>query len=248
MKITSMQNSFIKELVQLKNKKHRDEQELFLIDDFDLLEVARQKGILQWILACDTSRIKSWLPEGKVIEVTPEIIDKLADVNSPNGFIGVCSYFDNQILYPQMIIALDGVQDPGNGGAIIRSAHAFGFDQVLLSDVGFDRYNPKFIRASKGSIFAIPCQRVALYERILLLKKAGYQVIVAAKNQHSCLLENCQPKRPFVLVVGSEGQGVSDAIVQIADFQVMIPIHAEVESLNVGVASAILMYYLNQRR
>lgn len=248
MKITSLQNNFIKELANLKLKKYRDEQKLFLVDDIDLIEAASKKGFLKWILTIDLHKVNHFLPETQIIEVTEAILDKLADVKSTSGVIGVCSYYENIVLDPKRIVALDGVQDPGNSGAIVRSAHAFNFDQVLLANTSVDLYNPKYIRASKGSCFAIACQRVQLYEKIKMLKKAGYQIMATALTQDALPLEACLPLEPYVLVVGSEGQGISAAILSLADVVVKIPINADVESLNVSVASAICMHYLNYRR
>jgi TrmH family RNA methyltransferase len=231
----------------LKTKKYRDLQRRFLVDDLDLIVEAAKKGHLQFILTIDEEKVENLDLSCEKILVTPPIIAKLSDVQTDIGVIGVCNYLVPIVTPGKRIIAMDGVQDPGNGGTIVRSAHAFDFDEVLISETSFDIYHPKFIRATKGSIFFVPCQRVGLYEKIVSLKKQGYTVIATSVDNKATTLEEFSVSPPYILVVGSEGQGISPEILDLADFHLTIPMNPAIDSLNVGVASSICMYHLNRR-
>lgn len=247
MKITSAQNNLIKELALLKNKKERDEKQMFLIDDLDLIKDAYKRKVLLKILTSKLDSLPFGLEGIEIIETTDKIIQKLADVKTASGFIGVCEYFINELDYnDESFIALDSLQDPGNGGAIVRTAEALNFKNVILSNEGFDVYNAKFIRATKGSFFKMNIKRINLEEKILTLKNKGYKIIVTSLSKKAYYIDSLRIEKPFVLVFGNEGNGVSDTIVKMADYLVKIPINENVESLNVAVASAIVMYVLSR--
>ncbi len=244
MKITSVNNMLIKDLSLLKLKKYRDEQQHFILDDFDLIKIAYQHGLLVSLLKTSDYLLTESFADVDIYEVTPQIIAKLSDIQSNIGIIGIAKYVQFPEKLGDKIVVLDGVQDPGNGGAIVRSAHAFGFDAVIVSNDGFDLYNAKFIRATKGSFFFLPCQRANIYAKIESLKQDNYSIIVTDLRDESQLLEDLHIKPPFALVLGNEGKGVSTAVKQLANIAIKIPIHPDVESLNVAVAGAICMYYL----
>jgi len=242
LKITSLQNDKIKAYFSLKTKSVRENMHLFLLDDKDLINRAYKKNLIETIL------FKGPTPKYKnveLIEVTDSIIKKLSSVQTPSDMIGVCKMVENREC-DNFVVALDDVQDPGNGGTIARSALAFNFNEMLLSKNSFDKYNEKFVRATKGSFFDISIKKVDLLDELIKRKQNGYQIVIADLKKESITLSNFRCNDKMVLVLGNEGNGISNEIRKIADVSVYIPISNKIESLNVGVAGSIIMQYINK--
>lgn len=239
MKITSLQNSLVKSLANLKQKKYRDEKRLFLLEGIDLLNEAKKTNCIKQILYVDKPPFTNESIE--FIEVTKEIIKKLSSQVTPGDFIAVCSFLDNASKLGNKVICLDGVQDPGNAGTILRSALAFGFDEMLLSNTSLDIYNDKFLRASKGSIFHMNIKRLDLKKELENRMNLNYQVITTAVSNCSKSYDEFKYEDKLCLVVGSEGQGISKEIFDLSRNSVHIPMSEMMESLNVGVAASIIM-------
>ena len=238
MKITSLQNQTIKFYASLKQKKNRDSNKLFLLEGIDLLVEAVKAKVVKTILYIDEFPIDDASIE--YIEVTPEIIKKLSTQVTPGKFIAVCEFVKNNDNLCDKVIVLDGVQDPGNGGTILRSAIAFGFEEMLLSNDSFDIYNDKFLRASKGSIFNINIKKVNLVEELSSRKEKGYQVITTSVVDSESY-DEFEYNDKVCLVVGNEGQGISKEVFDLSSASVHIPMSEKMESLNVGVAASIIM-------
>lgn len=246
--ITSANNSYIKDLIKLKQKKYRDLNKLYLVEGYNILEEAKE--YVKTILVSDKEDIEKYkkFNNAEIILVSEEVIKKLASTQTPQGVIGVCKYKDPKEVNGKVVM-LDGVQDPGNIGTIIRTSIAFGYDTVIMSENCVDIYNDKVIRATQGAIFKTNVLRCDLKDAIRKLKGDGYYV-VGTSLRNAILLNDLDIrvnniKDKHVLVLGSEGQGMSEEILGITDVNVFIPISKEMESLNVGVASGIMMYYLN---
>lgn len=139
----------------------------------------------------------------------------------------------------------DGIQDPGNLGTIIRTAHSFGFDAIIVSPDSVDEYNDKVIRSTQGSIFHIPVLRMDLTNAITKLKAWNVDVYASALSDDSIGLSNVDASNPVAIVLGSEGAGVSKCIMNQCDGTVKIET-SQFESLNVAVASAIMAYHLRK--
>jgi TrmH family RNA methyltransferase len=144
-----------------------------------------------------------------------------------------------------VIVALDGVQDPGNGGNIIRSCVGFNVEQVLLSNDTFDQYNEKFIRATMGAFFKVKINKVNLEIKLKNLKKLGYKIIVTSA-QGSDKIDKIKNLNKVVIVFGSEGHGVSKEIEALADYKVLIKTNSKLESLNVASTAAIVLYEISK--
>ena len=235
--IKSNDNQLIKMFSSLTKKKYRDEYKLFIIDDLDLIKIADQKNLLEYYLFDD--KLVQLENCKNNIKTTSNILSKLSSLdNIPNG-IGICKMVDNNKL-SDFIIALDSIQDPGNGGTILRSALAFNFNTMLISENSFDKYNEKFIRASKGSFFDESVIRCNLLDKLKDLKAEGYQIITADLDKNAINVNEFKFDKKTVLVVGNEGNGISKEIDTIKDKCIYIPIN-NIESLNVGVAASIIM-------
>ena len=235
--ITSKNNQKIKDAASLRVKKYRQEKGLFLMEGLKNLEMALRFGKVKEIYTCvGLPKLKK--PDIEVYKVNDEIIRKLAYSENPEGVVFVCEYVKplktrdsyNKIIY------LDHISDPGNLGTIIRTAVAFNYDAVILSEGSVDLYNEKVLAATKGAIFAIDI----LTDNI---RNYDVPIIVSTLNDKSEPLHKFGKLSEFILVLGNESHGVSKEICDIADQFVKIEMSDNIDSLNVAVAAGILMNY-----
>jgi TrmH family RNA methyltransferase len=229
--ITSNQNALYKKCKQLFLKKYRDQYQQFLIYGEHLIQKALATGLIETIITSDETLEGVLFSETLVRDLNQSVtaFKRLAICNKPQ--ILSSSPLSTKIL------ALDNIQDPDNLGALIRSASAFGFDTIYLNSQSCDIYNEKAIRATQGSLFDVDIIRCDLVNKLTELKTLGYQVLIAMPQDSEQVNEQVKQ----VLVLGNEGSGVSVEIIKLADAQVTIKTQ-NVESLNVSVAGAILMY------
>ncbi len=226
--ITSLSNKTFKLYKSLKLKKYRDQHHLFLVYGTHMIDKAKQKDVILEIITSNPNK------EGTLYH--EDLIKELQQTETFIDHIAICK----KEQHPQKshkILMLDDIQDPDNVGALFRSAAAFGFTHVILSMQSADLYNEKVIRASKGAIFDCYAERKPLIPSILDLKKEGYQVVYADAHDKGEAFYNDK----VILILGNEGHGIHDDIKKISDRAIHIPTK-HVESLNVSVAGAILMY------
>ena len=236
---TSINNQKIKDLKKLSQKKYRDKEKLFLVEGFHLVKEAYEVGILKEVIMSDTETLNL---DTKISYASDEVLNYLSEVETSQKIIGVCSKLDNENIGDKVVI-LDDIQDPGNLGTIIRSAVAFNFDTIILSNNSVDLYNPKVVRASQGMMFKINIIRCDLNEMIPRLKKDGYKIL-ATKVTDGKNIKSLEKLQKLCIIMGNEGNGVKDEILSLADEFIYIKMNSKCESLNVGVATSILLYEL----
>ena len=236
--ITSLQNETIKDIVKLKQKKYRDELGLFLVEGYHLVEEARKAKCIETII---TTTQETY--DEKTINVSLNVMEKLAFTKTPQSIMAVCHKKNqtNCSFHGKRYLLLDRVQDPGNVGTILRSALAFGYDAMIMSKDCVDLYNDKVIRSTQGALFQMDVYVMDLKQAIDELKKQGVQVYgTALRDAHH--IQNYQRQEKMAFVMGNEGQGISQEILDLCDDRLYIPIQS-VESLNVGIAASIIMYH-----
>lgn len=238
--ITSVTNTYVKDLVKLHDKKNRDITRKFLIEGYHLVEEAKNAYLLEEVLIVN--------PEDEVVGVTntlvtKEIINKLAKTKSPQEIIGICRYNNDNNLVGKRLLLLDNISDPGNLGTIIRTALGFNIDLIVLSETCVDLYNDKVLRGTQGAIFKIPIIRSDLTKIIKDLKNRNV-LVIGTSLSNSIDLHEIKVRDNFALILGNEANGVSEEILALTDVNVKIKINDELESLNVAIAGAILMFYL----
>jgi len=233
LKITSLQNQKIKDLAKLDSKS-----DLFLVEGFHLVEMALEAEVVEEIFALEPYK------EGiKTTLVTPEIIKKLASTKTPEGIIALCHKKNPLPLKSSRVLVLDGVQDPGNVGTLLRTALSFGFMDVVLGQGSADLYNNKTLMASQGSIFKLNVlSNINLVEALPIYKKDGYFLLSTDLKTETTLATLVKPGK-LILVLGNEGQGVSPAVQALADTRIRLEM-SNIDSLNVAIAGGILMYSL----
>lgn len=236
MVITSVNNPKIKEIKKLKNSKYSKEQKLFLIEGEHLVKEAFKLNLLKLTISLDD--VSYNVPN---LIVNKSVLESLSSINSTPNIIGVCKYIDENKQLGNRILILDNIQDPGNLGTIIRSSVAFNFTSVVLSLDTVSKYNNKVIRSTQGMLFntnVISCDIKSLIKK---LKDEDY-MIYATDVVGGVNVKDIKKPSKFAIVMGNEGSGVSSDIKDLADCNLYIKMNKDCESLNVAVASSILMY------
>jgi TrmH family RNA methyltransferase len=178
------------------------------------------------------------------IYVTHEIMKKISDMDSPSKVMAICKMKENKIIGDKILL-LDDIQDPGNLGTIIRSAKAFNIDTIVLSPNTVDMYNSKVLRSTQGMIFHSNIVVQDLKETIINLKEKQIP-IYGTRVDNGIDVTTLDKREKYALVMGNEGAGVSKEILDMCDKYLYIKMNSDVESLNVGVATSILLYELNK--
>jgi TrmH family RNA methyltransferase len=231
--IESLSNEKIKEYTKLNQKKYRDETGMFIIEGTHLVEEAFKNNIV----------VDAYSLDDKYTKVSEEVMKKLSNLDTPPKYLAICKKIEEKDINGNVLV-LDGVQDPGNLGTIIRSSIAFNIDTIILSNDSVDLYNTKVLRATEGMVFNINIIRRNLNDILPTLK---YEYTIYTTNVvNGSKLEDIKVNKPFILIMGSEGNGVKENIASYADETVYIPMDNKCESLNVGVATSIILYEFNK--
>ncbi len=242
MLITSLENQKIKKYLKLKNKKYRDLDKLYLIEGYHLVKEALDSNLLIDLFILENANINFNFP---YTFVTKEIMKKLSSLETIPDIIGVCKMKDEEKIRGNKILLLDDIQDPGNLGTIIRSSLAFNIDTIVLSLKTVDLYNEKVIRSTQGMLFKINILRKDLKEVISDLKKNDYLIlgtnVINGEDVRSIKTDK------FALIMGNEGKGVDLELQELCDKNLYIQMNKDCESLNVSVATSILLYELSRK-
>ncbi len=239
--ISSLDNKKIKYYSKLLLKKFRDSENLFLVEGEHLVLEAYRVGLLKEVIMSEDYEGKFDVP---TTYVTYDIIKKLSNTLNPQKVIGVCKKEENKVIGNKVLL-LDDIQDPGNLGTIIRSSVAFNIDTIILSNKSVDVYNDKVIRASEGMLFKINIIRDDIIKAINDLKNKDY-IIYGTKVDGGTSIKDITPSDKYAIVMGNEGAGVSKEVLNLCDKYLYIPMNKDCESLNVGVATSIILFSFNK--
>jgi len=243
MLITSVDNKKIKRYVSLKNAKDRKKEGLFLVEGVHMCYEANKNNLLVDLLVLENTEI-SFNYAGEITYVTENVMKKISSLLNPTTVIGVCRIVDNKEIVGNHILVLDDIQDPGNIGTIIRSSCAFNVDTIILSNNSCDIYNDKVLRSTQGMIFNMNIIYGDLIEIIPKLRDNGYMILGTNVNDGVDVRDI--KVNNYALIMGNEGQGVHEEISNLCDKNLYIRMNSECESLNVGVATSILLYELDR--
>ena len=239
MVITSLTNQEVKYLDKLKQRKYRELENKFLVEGEHLVEEAIKKNVLEKIIVLENTEFNFNYPK---IEVCEEVMKKISSLDTPPNIIGLCKMLEETEIKDKVLI-LDMIQDPGNLGTIIRSAVAFNIDTIILSENTVDLYNPKVIRSTQGMLFHINIIKGNIVDKINELKNRNIP-IYTTNVEDGENIKDIEEFDKFALIVGNEGNGVRSEIASLADKNIYIKMNSIVESLNVAVATSILLYEL----
>ncbi|MDI2586189.1 RNA methyltransferase [Psychrobacillus sp. NEAU-3TGS] len=249
-RIESPQNSLVKHWKKLLSvRKERDKTGEFIIEGYHLVEEAiKQKEQVLTIMLSDTSEIPAnWDVDNlEIVEINDVIQKELAETEHTQGIFAHCKQqtVEEQVQTKwKRLLLIDAVQDPGNIGTMIRTADAAGIDAVILGKGSADAYNPKTLRSAQGSHFHIPIVKGDLHEWIVALKNRQVTVFGTA-FENSTPFHQVEKSDSFALIVGNEGSGIHKEILEKTDQNIIVPLLGQAESLNVAVATGILLYGL----
>lgn len=250
--ITSSANSKYKYIKSLSQKKYREENGEYTVEGIKSVSDAIKSNCEISLIAVseDFYNNEKFDYQGNILVFKTDIFNKLCDTMTPQGILAVIKMKgDNECTLDleKAYIYCDGVSDPGNMGTIVRTADAAGFGGVILSEGCVDIYSPKTVRSSMGSFFNIDIFTDKNIDDLKKLKKDGFNLIGGALGENTVDYRHADFKKPTIIIVGNEANGISREIQNISQC-VKIPILGNAESLNVSVASGILMYELIRQR
>lgn len=262
--IASNQNSLIKLAASLKQKKYRDETGVFSVEGVRLVEEAIQAD---WeITAClvtkkalEQSRVQKIITQleerhCRLAELSETLYAKITDTDQAQGIMAIVrkkEYFFKDWVTEErqpLIAVLDNVQDPGNVGALIRTADAAGCTAVIMTPGSADLFSPKTVRATMGSLFHLPViNKVSTAELVTHLSQFQIQLIATALTSAKPYYE-VDLTGPTAIIFGNEGNGVSDELLHHAASRLFIPLYGKAESLNVAAAAAVIFYEIARQQ
>ena len=259
MELTGLQNPVVKAAAELKQKKYRTQNGLYLAEGLRTAEeaVAYKAVETLFYVATDDERTMRLLEDAamqniKLVCVNENVMKKIADTETPQGIIAVCKMrqpkLENLLASGKMLLVLDRVGDPGNIGTMLRTADAAGIGGLVLLKGCADIYAPKTVRSSMGSLFHSPVlSGVSEQEFVSAAKKAGYDLLVTCLDGADNLYKADLSGR-IAFVMGNEAGGVSETLLEKADKRVYIPMAGRAESLNVAMAAGIVMFEALRRK
>ncbi len=239
---TSIDNPKIKKIKKLSQKKYREKYNEFMVEGSHLVLEAFKMGYLKELIL-EKNEIFPIPVETNY--VTNDIISYLTTLESPSNIIGICSKLKETKNIGDKVLLIDNVQDPGNLGTIIRSAVAFNVDTIIFNLDTVDLYNPKVVRATQGLLFHTDIMTSNFSDIIPELKDSGYKII-GTKVTHGKSLKSIEKNKKFVIIVGNEGSGLSEEVINLCDEFIYIDMNSACESLNVAVATSIILYELDK--
>ena len=261
--VTSSQNKYVSLARSLSDRKQRQRSLLYRFDGIKLLcEAIVRHAPLELLVikegtygtlvnkAQELYSIDLEALEVKTVVVADSLFDKISEENSPEGVITVARYDTDRhtntlgsVGEGERILLLESVRDPQNVGAILRSAAAFSVDRVIMSKDCADIYSSKTVRASMGAVFSLKIDRVeSVAGAVCSLRESGRRVFAAALDDKAQRLGSTSFSPRDCVVIGNEGHGISSEALSACDASVYIPMSDRVESLNAGVAAAVLMW------
>ena len=245
--ITSLKNPKVTAWKSLKDRKGRRETGCFLVEGRKMVEEAVASAFPVEAILVDADRLDEFaLPAGIPVYTMPaHVLAAVCDTKTPQGIAAVVRMAE-VALHGLRLVALDGVQDPGNVGTIIRTADAAGFDGVILSTQCADVFSPKVLRATMGSVFRMGIRVTDDLPGVLAQLVQEGASVVSSQLDGDPFYQRSPLNERFVLVIGSEGNGVTDEVKAVATHRVKLPMRGGAESLNAAVAAGIMMYELTK--
>lgn len=257
--ITSKDNEIVKNIKKLKEKKYRDQENKFIVEGIKMIkEAILENANIDKIVICEECINNGTIDKELLYEiakedcvyVTEKVFNTLTDVTNPQGILATINKQNSEenISYNEdVIVVLDGIQDPGNLGTILRTVDSVGLLQIILSEKTADPYNPKVVRSTMGAIYRVNIVRSNnIIETLKNMKKHKYEITATSLNTNKSIYDIDYRKK--VIVIGNEANGVSNEVMNLADIKVKIPMLGKTESLNAAVATGVILYEYVRRK
>lgn len=259
--ITSSANARVKQVIQWQTKaKERKSAGIFLAEGLKMFEEMPEERAREVFVSEEAAERFLRQPEiaGKLLRtgyelVSEEVFQKMSDTQTPQGILCVVErprYSLEQLLNEEspLLVALENLQDPGNLGTIVRTGEGAGITGIIMNRGTVDIYNPKTIRATMGSVYRVPFVCVEdLRESVKAMRERGIRCYAAhlSGRKH---YDDCSFREGTAFLIGNEGNGLTSELADMADEYLKIPMEGQVESLNAGIATALLMYEAHRQR
>lgn len=255
MDITSLQNPKIKHIVKLReDKRQRQKDDLILVEGFDELTLALSCGLIPQTLLTAPELVTKQLnfSNADVLTLSRNVFEKISHRENPDGWLGIfptpkTSLEQIKLSDPALVIVAESIEKPGNLGAILRTADAANVDAVLVCDPRVDIWNPNVIRASRGAVFTLPVVEINSDEAVTWLRSKKMRILSATPSADE-VYSNVNMKESIAIAVGTEDKGLTDFWMQNADVKVQIPMLGKINSLNVSIATALIVYEVVRQR
>lgn len=251
--ITSKDNEIIKNVRKLKEKKYRDLNNEYIVEGVKMIkEAILEEAKIKLIVVCEDNvnsgaidkKLLYEIAKYECVYVSKKVFDLISDVQTPQGMLAVLEKenSEDKIDFTEdVIVVLDGIQDPGNLGTILRTIDSVGLKQVIVSKETADSYNPKVVRSTMGAIFRVKViESNNLIETLKNMKKHKYKIMATSLETENSIYDVDYNKK--VIVIGNEANGVEKEILDCADEKIKIPMLGKTESLNASVATAVILY------
>ena len=256
--ITSKDNEIIKNIKKLKDKKYRDEENKFIVEGIKMVKEAIIENVkIDKIIVCEDcvndgtieKELLYEIAKYNCIYVSKKVFDSITDVSNPQGILAVIEKnTEENISYNEdVILVLDGIQDPGNLGTILRTLDSVNLKQIILSENTADPYNPKVVRSTMGAIYRVNIVRCKnIIDTLNEMKKNKYQIAITSLDTDKSIYDVDFSKK--AIVIGNEANGVSKEVQDLADVKMIIPMLGKTESLNAAVATGVILYEYVRRK
>lgn len=255
MDITSLQNPRVKHIVKLRDDKRQRKQDgLMLVEGYDEIQLALSAGHNpQTILSAPELVARQiHVPDAESITVNRPVFEKMSYRDNPDGWLAIfpipqTSLEDLKWSEAPLVIVAEAIEKPGNLGAILRTADAAHVDALLVCDPRVDVWNPNVVRASRGAVFSVPLIECDNFSALKLLKARKMRIFAATPSAEA-LYSDVNMRDPLAIVVGTEDEGLTDFWMSNADVKIKIPMMGKVNSLNVSVSTALVLYEAVRQR
>ena len=255
MDITSLQNPRVKHIVRLRDeKRQRRADGLMLVEGFDEIQLALSAGQNPQAVFSAPELVSRHLDvaDAESLTVNRAVFEKISYRENPDGWLAVfripqVSLADLKVSDSPLVVVAESVEKPGNLGAILRTADAARVDAILVCDPRVDLWNPNVVRASRGAVFSVPTLECDNASALEWLKRGGLR-LVAATPSADVVYSDIDLRQPVAIAVGTEDEGLTDFWMSHADRKVRIPMNGRVNSLNVSVSTALIVYEAVRQR
>ncbi len=251
--ITSKSNKLVKQIEALKQKKYRQKRKEYMVEGIkpvhDALEANAPVTQICVSQSYDNANGTNGFESYPYMVFSDDVFSSMCCTKTPQGILACIAMEEKNLADSPcgFYLYCDGVSDPGNAGTIIRIADACGCDAVLFSPNSVDIYSDKTIRASMGSFFHLPILEGVFPQWLEERKDKGYKIVGGILSETSVPYTNLVMQPPVVIVVGNEANGITDSVQSLCTDRAIIPIYGKAESLNVGVAAAVLCYEVRRQ-
>jgi len=255
MHITSLQNPHIKYIVKLRDDKRQRQQEgRMLVEGCDEINLALANGHRPQMLLTAPELASRQIGDARseVITVSRAVFEKISYRENPDGWMAIFpipkfSLDDLKLTDSSLLIIAESIEKPGNLGAILRTADAAGVAALLVCDPRVDLYNPNVVRASRGALFTVPSVETANESALAFLRQHGIRIVAATPGAEADYTSQ-DLRGPLAVAVGTEDKGLTDFWLKQSDINVKITMSGKVNSLNVSIATALIIYEAIRQR